>query len=436
MTQDLNIIIPKSVSFILNRLTKKGYEAYIVGGAIRDSFLKRNITDWDIATSASSSKIREIFSDITLFSLKHETITLVIDGKNYEITPFKGRNIWTDLLYRDFTINAIAYDPYKEQIIDPVNGLKDLNRRIIKATVEPRERFLEDPLRILRTVRFFVELDFRIENKTLNVAKDMADYITKISKERIRDELVKILLSPNPSKGIQLIYRLGLLKNIIPELIEGYKVRQNSYHKHTVFKHILITLENVEPNLILRLSALFHDIAKPRVKKKIKGKITFYGHDKESANIAKYIMKRLRFSNEVINQVYLLVKEHMIDYSPKWSNAAIRRLINMVGKDLIFSLISLRKADIIAHGNNSLLKQLSMLEELKIRVEHEINKGNVFSVKDLKIDGFIIMKELNLSQGPEVGKILKALYHKVIEDPALNEPSKLIYIAKQIKKQI
>lgn len=433
MTQKIEI--PEEVDFILSRLYKAGYEAYIVGGAVRNWISHKEITDWDVTTSASSDKIKEIFSDRTIFSLKHDTVTVVIKGKNYEITPFKDSDLIGDLLHRDFTINAMAYDPKRNLLIDPVNGRLDLEKKIIRATLDPYSRFLEDPLRMLRAIRFSVELNFKIDRKTMDAVEDMSSFIKEVSEERVRDELLKLLINPLPSRGIKLMYRLGLMKYIIPELMEGYGMKQNQHHKYTVFNHTMLTLDKIKPDPVLRLSALFHDIGKPRTKKRIKKKVTFHGHGKKSAEMARLIMKRLRFSNEMINNVCILIKEHMINYRPEWTDAGIRRLINRVGKELIGPLICLRRADLMAHGVDKSY-ELDLIKELEIRIKKEIKKGLPFSLKDLKINGHIIMKELNIPQGPEVGKILKILYKKAIENPELNRPDTLLSIAKDLKEPL
>lgn len=429
----MKIPIPKEVRFILRRIKDKGHEAYPVGGVIRDWLLNKEVKDWDITTSMSSKEIIEIFKDKTVFSLKHDTVTVVIKGKNYEITPFRGNDLIEDLRHRDFTINAMAYDPDSERIIDPYGGRRDIKRKLIRATEDSKERFNEDPLRMLRAIRISAELGFRIEKNTLQTITLMSDLIKNVSEERIRDELLKTILTLSPSKWIALIHRCGLLKHIIPELVQCYGVRQNRFHRYTVFKHILITLDNVEPDPILRLSALFHDIGKPKTKKKVRGRVVFYGHEKESAKMTDQIMRRLRFSNEMIEKVTKLVREHMLNYSSDWSDSTIRRLIKRVGKDLIMPLISLRKADFIAHGTDKSL-EIKLLEELRERVKKELEKGFALSIKDLKINGNIIMDVLGIPEGPEVGRILKILYDMVIEDPSLNQEDILISLAKKIKE--
>jgi len=428
------IELTDEAKFIMDRLKKEGYEVYVVGGVVRDWLLRKQIKDWDFTTSAPASEIKRIFKDKTLFSLKHDTVTVVIKGKNYEITPFRGKSLVEDLMHRDFTINAMAYDRERKVVLDPYNGLKDLRKKLIRATVDPKARFIEDPLRLMRAIRFAVELGFRIDRETLDAVTEMAELIQQVSWERIRDELLKILVSPFPARGVEIMHKVGLLKYVIPELSRCYGVRQNRFHRYTVFKHIMITLQNVEPDPVLRLSALFHDIGKPATKKKKQGRVTFYGHEKKSACMTRQIMKRLKFSNEVISQVVTLVKEHMLNYSSEWSDSAVRRLISRVGKDLIIPLIMLRKADLIAHGKNK-SQEIALLEELRERVEKELKKRAVLTVKDLKINGSIIMKELGIQQGPEVGRILRILWEKVIDNPDLNNPDALLSLAKRIKEQ-
>jgi len=431
----MKIPIPKEVRFILKKIKDKGYEAYPVGGVIRDWLLNKEIKDWDITTSMPSKEIIETFKDKTVFSLKHDTVTVVIKGKNYEITPFRGNDLIEDLMHRDFTINAMAYDPDSGRIIDPYGGRKDIQRKIIRATEDPKERFQEDPLRMLRAIRISSELGFRIEKNTLQTISLMSELIRNVSEERIRDELLKTIITYNPSKWIELMHKCGLLRHIIPELSQCYRVRQNRFHRYTVFKHILITLDNVESDQILRLSALFHDIGKPKTKRKVRGKVVFYGHERESAKMAEDIMRRLRFSNEIIEKVTKLVREHMLNYSSDWSDSAVRRLIRRVGKDLIMPLISLRKADFIAHGTDKSL-EIRLLDELRERVKNELKRGFALSIRDLKINGNIVMDILGIPEGPEVGKILKRLYDMVIEDPRLNQEDILISLAKKIKEEI
>ena len=417
----LDLHIPKFVGFILHRLKAAGHEAYIVGGAVRDACLKRSITDWDVATSATSGKIREIFRDVRQFALKHETVTLVNSGRHFEVTPFRenGRSLTDDLSYRDFTIDAMAYDPKNGAIIDPFGGKTDLARRLIRAVEDPAVRFHEDPLRLMRSVRLATELDFRIEDTTLKSVTRMAHLLPSMAAERIREELMKVLESRKPSRGFNLMVRTGLIRHVIPELMEGYRRSQNSYHRYTIFKHIMETVDNVDPAPHLRLTALLHDIAKPRVRKKIDGEWRFHGHEEASEQLAREIMSRLRFGRRITDRVANLIRHHMIGYSHEWSDGAVRRLIRRVGADHVMDLILFRRADLMAHGRGQ--GAMKTLQELEARVKTQLESPpGVFSTRDLAIDGHAVMKYLGLSPGPEVGRVLRELMEAVTDRPGLN----------------
>ncbi|RLB26874.1 MAG: hypothetical protein DRG71_01095, partial [Deltaproteobacteria bacterium] len=238
--------ITEVVTFVLERLRQRGHLAFIVGGAIRDELLGRSHEDWDIATSASPSQIQDIFSDTRQFQLKHETVTLIIDTHKVEVTTFRGKYAYSlqeDLSRRDFTIDAMAFDPAEKRLIDPFGGQEDLAKRRIKAVVNPEDRFNEDPVRLLRAVRLATELGFGVDLETLTAIQKMAGSLAKVAKERIRDEMVKILVAQRPSSGLHLLRRTGLLGVIIPELLEGYLKRQNRYHRYTILKHIMVTVD-------------------------------------------------------------------------------------------------------------------------------------------------------------------------------------------------
>ncbi len=427
--------IPKFVTFILNRLKESDHQAYIVGGAVRDVCLGRRPMDWDVTTSASVDEIKTIFRDTRFFALKHETVTLVNEGRHFEVTAFRGleNSIQDDLAHRDFTINAMAYDMAKAEILDFHNGRKDIARKFIKATKDPEARFKEDPLRILRAVRLAAEFNFRIETDTRDTMKNLAPMLLSIAPERIRDELMKILMCPRPSKGIKKMRSTGLLEHIIPELLEGYMIRQNSYHKYTIFRHIMETVDIAGPEPILKLAALFHDIAKPRVREKIKGEWHFYGHEKASAELALEIMERLRFSKDMIKRTTALIRHHIIDYNSKWTDGAIRRLIRRVGKDQVSDLLTFRKADILAHGLHD--HMLDLLAELQNRVEGLTKNPVVTKTRDLAIDGRAVMNILGLSPGDEVGNALNILVDKVTDNPQLNTEEHLTTILENMKIQ-
>lgn len=421
--------IPGFVLRVIESLNRAGFDAYLVGGAVRDKLLGRPVADWDIATSATGDEINQIFRDVKHFSLKHETVTLVHEGSHYEVTNIGAndpseRTIKGDLGHRDFTINAMAYDPSGQIIIDPYNGKQDLKQRILRAVRNPFERFREDPLRLIRAVRISAELGFRIEKNTMEAVTGMASLLKLAAAERTRDELLKILLIERPSLGFNLLRKSGLLGAFLPELAEGIHKKQNRHHRHTVFRHIMETVDKTEQDPVLRLAALFHDIAKPRVRTKIKGDFTFYGHAEKSAEMAAEIMERLRFSNDMIRKVTNLVAHHMVEYNSQWSDGAVRRLIRRFQPDPVETLLSFRRADLLAHGSDN--KDLEPLSELEERIGALKKHTPITCASDLALDGKKVMEILGIPPGPAVGKALDFLLEKVIDSPELNNEDALI----------
>lgn len=430
--------VPAFVMNIIKNFHDKGFNAYIVGGAIRDMILNRPITDWDVATSASPEEIRTIFQDVRNFALKHETVTLVHSGHLYEITTIRGsgnspHSIEDDLGHRDFTINAMAYDVTNNVVLDPSGGKGDIAGKTIRAAGEPSERFNEDPLRLLRAVRFAVELGFKIDDRTMETIQDMSARLALAAQERIRDEFIKILMTRRPSYGFILLRRSGLMEQILPEILEGYLKRQNSHHRYTIYRHIMETIDLVEQNPVLRLVALLHDIAKPRVRQKIKGKFRFFRHAEESAKLAGEIMERLRFNGDLIKMVKNLILYHMIDYHSKWGDGAVRRLVRRVGSDNMEHLISFRRSDLLAHGyRNGKLRLLSELEGRVKRIKDEFIANHI---GDLAVDGKKVMDILGISPGPAVGRALNILLEDVTDHPEINTEEGLTDLLRDMKKK-
>jgi tRNA nucleotidyltransferase (CCA-adding enzyme) len=428
--------VPAFVTAVIKRLHNKGFKAYIVGGAIRDMFLGRPATDWDVATFASPEEVKDLFHDIRSFALKHETVTLVYEGSHYEITTIRGSGdsahaVEQDLGHRDFTINAMAYDTDVKLVLDPNGGREDIIEKTIRAVGDPAERFREDPVRLVRAVRIAVELGFRIENRTMETIRRMSDRLASVAHERIRDEFMKILMVQRPSNGFKILRRSGLLIQVVPELLEGFMKRQNSHHHYTIYRHIMETIDRVEPDPVMRLTALLHDIAKPRVRQKIKGKFCFYRHAEESALLAGNIMERLRFSNEMIKEVTNLIAFHMVNYNRKWGDGAVRRLIRRVGHENMDHLISFRRADLSAHGHGD--ENMLLLSELEKRVKI-IREGFMADrIGDLAIGGDRVMDILGISSGPDVGRILNILLESVTDHPALNTEQGLTDLLKLIR---
>jgi len=284
---------------------------------------------------------------------------------------------------------------------------------------------------MMRAIRFSLELGYSIEPETLMTISSMAQAIDAVAKERIRDELLRILLVSKPSAGFNLMRKTGLLKGIVPELLEGYRKRQNDYHKYTIYRHVMETADSIERDPILRLSALFHDIAKPRVRRKVEGRWRFLGHAAASAELAREIMIRLRFSNEWIDRVNHLVARHMFDYKQELSDRAVRRFIGRVGVDNIDGLIRLRRADDLAHGWGRGIE--SQIDEFRDRINAQIKKSHPFTISDLAVDGHDVMNIMGLQPSPKVGEILNQVLELVIEKPEHNQRDRLIEILKELK---
>ncbi|MCF8143953.1 MAG: HD domain-containing protein [Deltaproteobacteria bacterium] len=425
--------IPGFVTVIIQRLKAAGYDTYVVGGAVRDALLKRPIVDWDVATSAPAGKIKTIFRDQRQFALRHDTVTLVHSGAHFEVTPFRGseNDLINDLSRRDFTINAMAVDPDDMEVIDPFHGESDIRQRVLRAVGDPEERFREDPLRLLRCVRLASELCFRIDTETITGLGKTASLLSSTAPERIRDELMKLLMTSKPSGSFYLMVRTGLLKTFLPELLEGYLKQQNHHHRHTIFRHITETIDQVRPDPVLRLTALLHDIAKPRSRVKHRGTWRFCGHEKESALLAEEILNRLRFSREVVRRVTHLIRHHMIGYDPGWSDAAIRRLIYRVGDRHIQDLLEFRRADLLAHGLTD--HDPALMAELEQRVAEQVRQEAPTGRKQLAVNGNTVMEITGLPPGPAVGRVLRDLHEKVLDHPELNNREELKTILKFIR---
>lgn len=435
-------------------LEKAGFEAWIVGGCVRDLFLGRTPKDWDVTTNATPEEIQAVFPH-TFYTNEFGTVGVVNDDtederlKVIEVTPYRlegkysdarrpdsvtfSKDIGEDLKRRDFTINALAYSPSKGELLDPYDGIKDMGTRWIRAVGEPGERFAEDALRIMRAVRLSAELDFTIEPSTEAALREAAPQLEKISKERIRDEFVRIINSAAPMKAIVLSRRLGILKYIAPELEEGVGVEQNQAHSFDVFEHNIRSLQHAadkEWSFIVRLSALFHDVGKPKSRRwsDEKRDWTFHGHDVVGARMTKKILENLKFSRETIDKASSLVRWHMFFSDPeKVTLSAVRRIITNVGRDHIWDLINLRICDRIGTGRPK--EQPFRLRKYQAMIEQAMR--DPISVGMLSIDGRRII-EMGEQPGPRIGWTLHALLEEVLEDPAKNTAAYLEERAQQL----
>jgi tRNA nucleotidyltransferase/poly(A) polymerase len=413
--------IPAIVRKSLTRLKGAGFEAYIVGGAVRDMIMGREPTDWDVATSATVTDVGDLFCHLRQFSLQHGTVTLVHEGEHYEVSTFRGSSptIEDDLAHRDFTINAMAWEPDDRRLIDPWRGRRDAERGLVRAVGAPEDRFREDPLRLLRAIRFGCELDFRIHRKTHDAMSGMAPMLANVAKERIRDELVRILTSEKPSRGFQEMARTQLLEEVDPELFKGISERSRV---ENIFEHTMETMDRVAPDPVMRLAALFHDIAEPVAKE---------GHEVESARIADAMMRRLRFDERTIFQVKHLVSHHGDDgqYASSWGEGAVRRFVRGLGAEHLESFFCLRHADLESQGRDTRL-----LSELEERARAQLRAGFPHKVQDLKLDGRKVMEICDIDRGPEVGRILEDLLEEVLDHPQWNAEEKLAERLRQMKK--
>jgi tRNA nucleotidyltransferase/poly(A) polymerase len=412
--------IPGMVRTILQTLERAGFEAYVVGGAVRDMVMGREATDWDVVTAASGKDVGHLFPHLTRFSLQHGTMTLVHEGRHYEVSTFRGSSptLEDDLAHRDFTINAIAYHPEGGRIIDPYGGREDVRRRLVRAVGAPEDRFREDPLRLLRAVRIRCELDFRMDRKTRDTLSMMAPLLANVAKERIRDEWMRILTSDKPSRGLDDLSRTGLFKEIAPELMEG---GGNKSRGKSTRRSLLGMVDRVPTDPVLRLAALFHGIAKPEE-----------GHDLERARIAEEVMRRLRFSERMISQVTHLLRHcgDVMNYDPSWKESAVRRLVRRVGVEQLEPFFSLCRADLESQG-----KDTRLLSDFEERVRANLDKGFPCKVQDLKVDGRKVMEIYEIEGGPEVGRALEALLEDVLDHPEWNTEAKLIERLKKMSKE-
>ncbi len=437
--------IPKEVREVVHKLEKNAFEAYVVGGCVRD--LLREITpeDWDVATSAKPEEIQKIFPK-NFYTNKFFTVTVQTESKDsrlkeIEVTTFRSdikygdhrhperveyaKTIEEDLSRRDFTINAIALGA-KLKIIDPFNGQKDLKAKLIRAVGNAEERFQEDALRMMRAVRFFATLGprgqgFSIEEKTREAIQKNSSLLKEISQERIQDELIKIINSERAMEGIEELRETKLLQYIIPELLEGYGISQNKHHIFTVWEHNLKALDYAASqnwNFDVRFASLVHDVAKPRVKKGEGKDSTFYNHEVVGARMAKIILQRLKFPAQQTEKIKDLVRYHLFYYNVgEVTDSSVRRLLAKVGPERIEELLQVRMADRIGSG-------VPKAEPYKLRhLRYIIDKvsQDAISPKMLKLNGSDVMRLLDIASGPKVGWILDILLGEVLEEPKKND---------------
>lgn len=441
MKQDYNQKIPEEARIIIDRLEAAGYEAYVVGGCVRDLLMNREPNDWDITTSAKPEEVKEVFERTYDTGIEHGTVTVILDKEHYEVTTYRiegeykdfrrpdhvsfVEDITLDLSRRDFTMNAIAYHPQRG-FVDPYNGMKHIEECRIKSVRDAKERFEEDALRILRAIRFSAQLGFQIEDNTIKGITACKHLLEHISKERIRDEFLKICLSGRPSH-IHKLYELGLLEYIIPEFIPAYKtVQNNPHHIYDVAHHSIVAMEEVPKDTVLRMAALLHDIGKPWTKTTDKKGIDhFYGHPAKSEELSKKILKDLRFDNQTIKAVCMLVKNHDYHLTHKVDRVLIKKLLNEMEEELFDKLMLLQIADAKAQNPDKLqpkLLQVASVQELKRSI---VQNKECYSLKNMALNGGDLIR-LGIPKGKAVGETLDRLLEYVMKDASKNTKEELI----------
>ena len=442
----MKIQLPEKVRQIIETLQSHGYEAYAVGGCVRDSLLGRVPGDWDITTSALPEQTKALFARTFDTGIEHGTITVLLDKEGFEVTTYRidgkyedsrhpsevtfTRSLSEDLLRRDFTINAMAYND-ESGIVDLFGGMEDLQNRIIRCVGQAEARFGEDALRIMRAVRFSAQLGFGIEEKTQEAIRLLASNLRQISAERIQVELIKLLVSPHPEQ-IRLAYELGITQVILPEFDALMETQQETpHHRYNVGEHTICALQNCDADKVLRLTMLFHDMGKP-AKKTIdeNGRAHFKGHAEVSERIAKDIMHRLKFDNDTLRKVTKLVYYH--DYRMPGSFRNVRRAMNKIGEELFPYYMQIRMADTLAQSEYRREEKLKNLEEIEEIYQEICRQKQCVSLKTLAVKGGDLI-QAGVQRGPQIGEVLNQLLELVIEDPELNQKEILL---KEVEKII
>ncbi len=444
----MQIQLPEKVAYIIHTLEEAGYEAYTVGGCVRDSLLGREPDDWDITTSARPQQVKAVFPRTIDTGIQHGTVTVMMGKEGFEVTTYRidgeyedsrhpkevifTANLVEDLKRRDFTINAFAYNE-RSGIVDAFDGMTDLKNGIIRCVGDAKERFTEDALRMMRAVRFSAQLGYAIEEKTREAVKALAPNLKHISAERIQVELVKLLQSPHPDY-LRIAYELGITKVILPELDQAMEtVQNNPHHMYSVGEHSLQTLLHIRADRALRIAALLHDIAKPDTKKTdSEGIDHFHGHAGLGEEKAAAILRRLKFDNDTINKVKKYVKYHddRIEATPR----AVRRAVHRIGKEAFIEVLELKEADMLAQSMYQRKEKEENLAAVRTLYQEILQKEECVSLKELALTGKDLMA-LGVPQGKELGARLQELLEDVLENPEHNTREYLTAIVQGNKSE-
>lgn len=437
----VQIKVPEKAKYIVDTIMAAGYEAYVVGGCVRDSILGRVPMDWDITTSARPEEVKGLFARTIDTGIQHGTVTVMLDREGFEVTTYRidgkyedGRHpkevVFTpslkeDLRRRDFTINAMAYNE-KEGLIDIFGGMEDIRKKVIRCVGDPMERFGEDALRIMRAIRFSAQLGYEIEKNTREAIKKLALSLSLISAERIQVELVKLLESPHPDY-LRDAYELGITRIILPEFDRCMETPQNHpHHRYNVGEHILHTLTAIENDRVLRLSMLFHDIGKPATLMIDEQGIThFHGHNVVGEKMTVQIMRRLHFDNDTITKVCRMVMYHDYGNSVIPTMTIVRRAINRVGEEYFPMLFPVKRADVAGQSDYRRQEKLDTIRDWENMYYRILEQKQCVSLKTLAVNGKDLM-EIGVAPGPQLGKVLQELLEYVLEDPERNTREELL----------
>lgn len=435
----MKIALPEKVSFIINTLMRAGYEAYAVGGCVRDVMLNRTPMDWDITTSAKPHEVKQLFGHTIDTGILHGTVTVMLEQEGFEVTTYRidgeyedarhpkevsfTSDLLEDLKRRDFTINAMAYND-TQGLVDAFDGVGDLKRGIIRCVGRATERFSEDALRMLRAVRFSAQLGFVLEEETRAAIVELAPNIAKVSAERIQMELVKLLTSNHPEE-IRTAYETGLTAVFLPEFDRMMETAQNNpHHCYTVGEHTLMALQGVEADKVLRLTMLLHDVAKPVCHTTDENGIDhFYGHPQKGSEMARMILRRLKFDNDTTDRVSALVRWH--DDNPELSPRSVRRAISRIGLERYPALFAVKRADTLAQSTYCREEKLTYLDAYEALYHEVMEKQQCLTIKQLAVTGSDLI-EAGMQPGKEIGSVLKQLLELVLEAPELNTKEKLL----------
>ena len=440
----MKIQLPEHVNQIIHRLQQEGYDAYAVGGCVRDTLLGRTPQDWDITTSAKPQVVKSLFSHTIDTGIEHGTVTVMLEHTGYEVTTYRidgeyedarhpksvtfTGNLVEDLKRRDFTINAMAYND-KTGLVDAFDGVSDLEKGVIRCVGNPHDRFREDALRMLRAVRFAAQLGFSIEEETKQAVADLAENLKKVSAERIQTELVKLLVSDHPQE-MRTVYELGLTGIFLPEFDRMMETPQiTKHHCYSVGEHTIHALMEVPADRILRLTMLLHDVAKPVCRTTDEnGQNHFKGHPAEGAELARAILRRLKFDNDTTASVCLLIRYH--DDRPKITPRNVRRAISRIGLEHMQQLFAVKRADTLAQSMYQRNEKMAYIDSYEETYRKICEEKQCVQKKDLAINGRDLIA-LGMKPGKELGEVLQALFEQVLDDPSCNTKETLLARAEQ-----